>query len=292
MATASEHDAETALRQTLRWLGAAPLGALAQLACRFGYGARGFVYLSIGAIAVLAALDRVPEAEGSMGAMEAWAQWPAGWVLLWITGLGLYGFAGWRVLQSVFDADRQGTSLKALASRAGQGVSAAVYGVLGFSVFGALDVLGDLGEPDDRDAEQAAVEQALSFPGGEWLIIGVGGFILTAGVANLVKAIRGGLCKRLVCEGGAARLADPLGRLGYGARGVAFVVAGFMMGQAGLHANASEAAGMSEALQAMENAPYGDAVLVLIALGLVCFGAFALMEARYRTIPAGDVVDD
>ncbi|MDP1617828.1 DUF1206 domain-containing protein [Phenylobacterium sp.] len=292
MARASEHDAETALRQTLRWLGAAPLGALAQLACRFGYAARGFVYLSVGAIAVLAALDRVPRAEGSVGAVEAWAQWPAGAVLLWIIGLGLYGFSGWRVLQSVFDADRQGTSLKALATRAGQGVSAVVYGVLGFSVFGALDVLEDLGEPDDRDGERAAVEQTLGFPGGEWLIIGVGGFILAAGIANLVKAVRGGLCKKLVCEGTVARLADPLGRLGYGARGVAFVVAGVMMGRAGLHANASEAAGMSEALQAMESAPYGNAVMILIALGLACFGAFALMEARYRTIPAGDVVDD
>lgn len=292
MATASEHDAETALRQTLNWLGAAPLGALAQLACRFGYAARGFVYLSIGAIAVLAALDHVPDAEGSVGAMEAWAQWPLGSALLWITGLGLYGFSGWRVLQSVFDADRQGTSLKALATRAGQGVSALVYGVLGFSVFGALDLLDDLGDPEDRDAEQAAVEQALGFPGGEWLIIAVGGFILAAGVANLVKALRGGFCKDLVCEGAAARLAEPLGRLGYGARGIAFIVAGFMMGQAGLHANASEAAGLSEALQAMENAPYGDAVLVLIALGLVCFGAFAMMEARYRTIPAGEVVED
>ena len=99
MVAASEHEAETAVRQTLRWLRAAPLGALTQLACRFGYAARGFVYLSIGAIALFAALELAPEAEGSMGALRAWAQWPLGFVLLWVTGLGLYGFAGWRLLQ-------------------------------------------------------------------------------------------------------------------------------------------------------------------------------------------------
>jgi len=292
MTTASEHDAETALRQTLRWLGDAPLGALAQLACRFGYAARGFVYLSIGVIAVLAAVELVPEAEGSMGALRAWAEWPLGYVLLWITGLGLYGFAGWRLLQSVFDADRQGRELKAILSRIGQAISGFVYGGLGYSVFGALDALEDLAEPDDRDAEQAAAQQALSMPGGVWLIVGVGVFIMAAGLANMVKAARGNLDERLVCEDRLSQAAGLVGRIGYGARGLAFLVAGGMLAKAGLSAQAEDAAGLGDALQALERAPFGSPLLVLVALGLVAFGLFALMEARYRRIAAGEVVED
>jgi len=292
MTTASDHDAETALRQTLRWLGDAPLGALAQLACRFGYAARGFVYLSIGVIAVLAAVELVPEAEGSMGALRAWAEWPLGYVLLWITGLGLYGFAGWRLLQSVFDADRQGRELKAILSRIGQAISGFVYGGLGYSVFGALDALEDLAEPDDRDAEQAAAQQALSMPGGVWLIVGVGVFIMAAGLANMVKAARGNLDERLVCEDRLSQAAGLVGRIGYGARGLAFLVAGGMLAKAGLSAQAEDAAGLGDALQALERAPFGSPLLVLVALGLVAFGLFALMEARYRRIAAGEVVED
>lgn len=292
MAAASEHQAETALRQISRWLSQAPWGALAQLACRFGYAARGFVYLSIGLIAGLAAVEQVPDTEGSLGAMEAWSKWPLGFVLLWATGLGLYGFSGWRILQSVFDAERRGTDAKALADRAGKAVSAAVYGVLGFSVFGAIDVLQDLGDSDSKDAEREAVEKALNMPGGEWLVVGVGAFILAAGVANMVKAMRGDLCSRLRCEGRAEKIAEPLGRLGYGSRGIAFVVAGGLLAQAGLQANAAEAAGLSEALQFMETLPFGSLVLLVIAAGLVCFGLFAFFEARYRMIPAGEVVED
>ncbi|MDP1642313.1 MAG: DUF1206 domain-containing protein [Phenylobacterium sp.] len=292
MTTASDHDAETALRKTLRWLRAAPLGALAQLACRFGYAARGFVYVSIGVIAVLAAVERVPQAEGSLGAVEAWADWPLGLVLLGAAGIGLYGFAGWRLLQSVFDAERQGTSPKALAARAGQAVSGVVYGTLGFSVFSAMDLLDDLADPEEGASEQEAAAQALAIPGGEWLIIGVGVFILAAGLANLAKAIRGGLAERLVCDAAVRRVAEPMGRLGYGARGAAFAVMGVMLVQAGLHANAAEAAGLAEALQALERAPWGDGLLIGVALGLLAFGAFALMEARYREIPAGEVIDD
>lgn len=292
MATASDHDAETALRQTLRWLRDAPLGALTQLACRFGYAARGFVYLSIGVIAVLAAVELVPEAEGSMGALRAWAEWPLGYVLLWITGLGLYGFAGWRLLQSVFDADRQGRELKAIVSRIGQAISGFVYGGLGYSVFGALDTLEDLAEPDDRDAEQAAAQQALSMPGGVWLIVGVGVFIMAAGLANMVKAARGNLDKNLVCEDRLSQAAGLVGRIGYGARGLAFLVSGGMLARAGLSAQAEDAAGLGDALQALERAPFGSPLLVLVALGLVAFGLFALMEARYRRIAAGEVVED
>jgi hypothetical protein len=274
MAVAAEHQAETALRQTRRWLRAAPLGALAQLGCRLGYLARGFVYLSIGAIALLAAIDAIPRAEGALGSMEAWAAWPAGFVLLWTTGLGLYGFAGWRVLQAVFDADRQGVSIKAVLSRIGQGISAVVYGVLGWSMFGALDTLEDLKDPEDRSAEQAAVSQALSMPGGAWLVLGAGLFILAAGAANLVKAAKGGLEDRLVC-----------------ARGAAFVVVGVMMSRAGLHASVAEAGGLEDALQALERAPFGDPIMTATAVGLIAFGAFAVIEARYRTLPAGDVVE-
>lgn len=292
MATASDHDAETALRQTLNWLGAAPLGALAQLACRFGYAARGFVYLSIGVIAVLAAVEMVPQAEGSLGAVEAWADWPLGLVLLGAAGFGLYGFAGWRLLQSVFDAERQGTSPKALAARAGQAISGVVYGTLGFSVFSAMDLLDDIADPEEGASEQEAAAQALAIPGGEWLIIGVGVFILAAGLANMVKAVRGGLAERLVCDAAVRRVAEPMGRLGYGARGAAFAVMGVMLVQAGLRANAAEAAGLAEALQALERAPWGDGLLIGVALGLLSFGAFALMEARYRQIPAGEVIDD
>lgn len=291
MATPSEHDAETAVRQTLNWLKAAPLGALAQLACRLGYGARGFVYLSIGAIAFMAAFELAPRAEGSLDAIQAWAEWPLGVVLLWVIGLGLYGFAGWRLLQSVFDADRQGRSLKAVLTRAGQAISGAVYASLGFSVFGALDTLEDLTEPDDQAAEQQAAEQALTMPGGEWLVVGLGAFILAAGLANMVKAARGGLADRLVCEDALSRAAGSLGRIGHAARGLAFVTAGLMLGRAGLHARAEEAAGLGEALQALERAPLGSPLLALVALGLAAFGLFALLEARYRTIPAAEVVD-
>jgi len=267
-------------------------GAAAEAACRAGYVARGFVYVSIGLVAMLAALGRTPHAKGAQGALiEAWADWPAGVALIWLTGVGLYGFAGWRVLQSVFDADRQGRKPKALAARAGQALSGLVYGGLAVSTFGLLDALEDLREPDDQAATRAFVAQALDWPLGAWAVMAAGVFILALGAGNILQALTRDFCRQLVCDRGIGRWAQLFGRAGYLARGVAFLPAGALMISAGLHARASEAGGVGAALEALGDRPHGGLILGLVGAGLIAFGLFAFVEARYRLIRAAEVVE-
>ncbi|UTP39557.1 DUF1206 domain-containing protein [Phenylobacterium sp. LH3H17] len=269
-----------------------PLAAAIELVCRAGYVARGFVYVSIGFIALLAALDRTPKAEGAMGALEAWADWPLGLVLLWLIGAGLFGFAAWRALQSVFDADRQGRKLKALASRAGQAISGVVYASLGFSVYGLIDALEDLREVDDQAKTREGLETALALPGGELMVIAVGLFVLGVGVGNIWQAATNDFSKQMSCDRKVGRWVSLLGRVGYFARGVAFLPAGGFLMLAGLNTRAGEAqGGLGAALDALERQPFGGAILALTALGLMAFGLFAFAEARYRRMNVDDVVD-
>ena len=53
---------------------------------------------------------------------------------------------------------------------------------------------------------------------------------------------------------------------------------------AGWHAHADEAKSLGGVLQTLHEQPLGDAVLALLALGLVAFGAFAFVEAWHRPI--------
>lgn len=273
-----------AARQVRLWLRAAPWAALAELACRAGYVARGAVYLSIGLIGLLAAAGLAPHATGALGALEAWAAWPFGEALLWLAGLGLWGFAGWRFLQSVLDADRQGARPMALASRAGQLVSGLVYGGLAISVFGLLGTLDDLVEVDDRARTRQTVEAVLALPAGGPLVAAAGLFVLAAGAGNIVQALFNRFSHRLTCPRDTRLPAALLGRLGYLARGVAFLPAGGFMVLAGLHARAGEAQGLGGALEALGALPFGRPAMAAIAGGLIAFGAYALFEARFRPI--------
>lgn len=268
----------------------APWAALAEVAARTGYAARGAVYVSMGGVALLAALGLWPEARGAVGALEAWRQWPAGIALLWLIGSGLYAFAGWRALQALFDADRQGTSAKALAARAGQAISGLVYAGLAISVFGLLDAIEDLGEADDQAATRAAVARALELPHGGLLVIAVGLFIVGVGVGSAVRAFAGHFGRTVADDEHGRRWAGLLGRAGHLGRGLALLPAGAFTISAGWRARASDARGLGGALDALKDQPYGEAALALLALGLMAFGAFAFVEAWNRRIEPADAL--
>ncbi|HEX5379829.1 MAG TPA: DUF1206 domain-containing protein [Phenylobacterium sp.] len=272
----------SAPRQAWHWLRAAPWAALAELACRAGYVARGAVYLSIGLVGLLAAARLTPHATGALGALEAWADWPFGVVMLSLAGLGLWGFSGWRFLQSVFDADRLGSSPMALLTRTGQLVSGLVYAGLAVSLWGLIGALDGLREVDERARTEAAVGAVLDMPAGGAMVVAAGMFILAAGVGGIVQALFAGFSHRLSGQRDTRLPAALLGRLGYLARGIAFLPAGAFMVTAGWHARASEAKGLGGALDALSALPFGHAALGAIAVGLIAFGAYALFEARFR----------
>jgi hypothetical protein len=255
-----------------------------ELASRIGYAARGLVYLGLGSLVLLAALDLTPRAKGAKGLMRAWAEWPLGWALIAGIGFGLAGFAVWRILQAVFDADRHGRSPKAWAVRIGQAVSGLVYGGLAFSAFELLDEFEDVGEVDEEQTAHHTAGAVLDLPYGDTLLIAAGLVVLAFGVGNVIQGVMQDFSKRLDCDDKTCRRVVPLAKIGYGARGLASLPLGVFLVMAGIEARAGEARSWGGALQAVEHQPFGNSALCLVAAGLVAFGMFGLVEARYRRI--------
>jgi hypothetical protein len=282
-AISPERPGSRVLSRLRRRFATQPWAATAEMAARLGYMARGVVYLSVGLIALLAAAGLAPRPADTLDALKAWARWPPGVALLWLTGLGLYGFAGWRALQSLFDADRQGSGAKAAASRLGQAISGFIYGSLAVSVFGLIDTLHDLRHAEvEKTSDRVAT--VMAWPLGPKLVIALGLFILACGVGNAVRAFVDNFGSTLKCEPNLTRWACTLARVGYFGRGVAMMPVGFFMLRAGWHQRAAEARDVGGALWALHSQVFGDGVLALVALGVVAFGAFAFVEAWYRPI--------
>ena len=261
-----------AKRRGLEWL------------ARLGYAARGLVSLLVGLIALLAATGGGGEVMGSKGALQTLPSQPWGGALLVAVALGLFGFALWRAMQSLTDADGLGTGWHALAARAGQLVSAAIY--VGLGVF-ALSLL--IGAPPRGGEDQAARDWTrwlLAQPFGRWLVAAVGAAVLGAGLGMAAKAWTGSFRRHLSCGSEVAGWVIPLGRAGYAARAVVFAIIGVFLAAAALHADPSEARGLGGALLALQQQPFGRYAFALVALGLAAFGAFQFAEARYRRIAA------
>ena len=260
------------------------LSKVIELASRLGYAARGLVYLGLGSIVLLAALDLTPRAHGAKGVLRAWAAWPMGWLLIGAIGVGLAGFAAWRFLQAVFDADRHGRSAKAWAVRAGQAISGLVYGGLALSAFELLDALEDVGEIDEEQGVRHTAGTILDLPYGDILLIAAGLVVVGFAVGNVVQGVMQDFSKRLACDDRLCRIVVPLAKVGYGARGLATLPLGVFLVMAGVQARAGEARSWGGALQAVERQPFGNSALCVVAAGLIAFGLFGLVEARYRRI--------
>ncbi|MBW8814796.1 MAG: DUF1206 domain-containing protein [Caulobacterales bacterium] len=279
---------QDALARLQRLRSASPWPRIAAVAARIGYMARGAVYLSVGAIALLAALRLSPHAVGAIGALEAWSAWPAGIVLLWAVGLGLYAFAGWRALQSIFDVDARGRRPHALATRVGQAVSGLTYGALALSVFRLIHTLHHLNRPSETAATRSFVARMLDLPLGPWLVIAMGGFVTASGLGSIARAALDHFARGLECHPRLRIWIGVLARAGYAGRGLALLPAGVLLVSAGLHARASEARGLGGALEAVAQRPFGHLVLGVTAVGLIGFGLFAVVEGWLRPMQFAD----
>lgn len=280
----SVHPREPVLERVRRRFGEAPLAASIEMAARLGYAARAVVNLSVGLIAVLAVARLAPHTDGPLESLSAWAHWLPGIVLLWLTGLGLVGFAGWRVLQSVFDADRKGAGPKALAGRIAQGISGLGYGSLAISVFGLIHTLHSLRHVSEDARVVSRIAAVLELPLGSELVMALGGAIFAYGLGSLVRALIADFGHTFRCDPGMLAWFRRVARIGVFGRGLAFLPVGFFIFVAGWRQHAAEAHGVGGALWALHSQSLGDVVLVMAAVGLIAYGTFGFIEAWFRPI--------
>ena len=257
---------------------------------RFGYGARGVVYGLVGALALLAAIGSGGQTGGSRSALQTLLSQPFGKVWLVLIALGLFGFCAWRILEALTDADNRGSDMKGWAIRGAHLISGIVYAGLALSALNLARGHGSGGGGEDQGAQDWTA-WLMSQPFGQWLVGFVGLAVAGAGLAFLWKAWRGDVAERLSLPADKRDWIVTLGRMGFAARGVVFLVIGGFLGLAAWHASSSQVHGLGGALQALEQQPYGWVLLALTAMGLFAFGLFGLVQARYRHIDAPDLDD-
>ena len=240
-----------------------------EMLTRIGFAARGIMYLIVGYLAL-----RFGRSEGGSGALAYLAE-GAGKAVLGVMALGFLAYGFWRLAEAIVDTEGHGTDAKGKAARAGGFVSGLVH--LGLAFLAARLAFGRSGGSGSGAQEGAAT--ALSLPGGSMLLIAVSAALLATGLWQLVKSVKGDFLRHLEAKASQRTWVMWLGRAGYAARGIVFLITGWFALQAGLSADAGKAGGMEQALSALSGT-----VLAAVALGLALFGLFSFVEARYRRI--------
>lgn len=251
---------------------------------RFGFAANGFVYVSVGLLLLASAVGMRGEAVDPHGVLYVLAQQPFGRLWLLLIGGGLWAFVGWRVLQAVFDVDHEGSDLQGWAVRATQAFSGLAYAVLASGMFELLDEVGPdmAAEQLAENQEKASILLGLPFGGAALIAIGLG--IAGVGIGNIVMGVVNDFASNLVCSKTVCRWVLPLAHVGYVARGLAYLPLALFVTLAGWRAQSSGVQTFATALDALERQPGGAWMLGATAIGLIAFGAYAFVEARFRRI--------
>jgi hypothetical protein len=249
---------------------------------RAGLAARGVVYGIIAVLAIKLALGDGGKTTDQQGALKTIAQQSFGELLLIVMAVGLFGYALWRLVRAAIghgaEGDRDDTK-----ERVAGVASGIAYGLL--CVTAVQILLGSGG--GGGQGQDKATGGVLDWPGGQVLVIIAGLILIGVAADQGIKGIK----KKFLEKSHTERMSEKtekvftaMGVFGHLARMVIFALMGYFLIKAALDYNPDAAVGVDGALAKLADSAFGPVVLGLVAVGLLGFGLYSFMDARYRRV--------
>lgn len=246
-------------------------------AARVGFVVSGLLHFLIGILAFQLAFGDSGGSADQSGALSAVAKEPFGAAVLWISVVGFIALGVWQLAKAAHvghahGAHSTGDRLKAIGR-------AVVYLALAVAAFSWTSGGGS----SSKDQTQGLTSDLLKMPAGQLIVGAIGLAIIGVGVYHVVKGWREKFLEDLtrLPSGHAGRGTRWAGKIGYIAKGVALAVVGGLFVTAAVQHDASESSGLDGAMHALKETPAGPVLLVLVAIGLMAFGVYCFVRARY-----------
>lgn len=247
-------------------------------AARGGYAVNGLLNVTIGVLALTVAFSGASGQPNPSGALTGLAQGPGGQVLIWLIAVGMAALGLWQFASAALEREPDRTRRwSQRAKLIGKGIA--------YLVIAAVAIRIALRGSGGGSSEEDLTARALATPGGVILVVAVGLLALGVGVAMVVKGVRRKFLDDITPPAGTlGTVTEALGVVGYIARGVAVGVIGILFITAAFTADPSKAGGLDDALATLSTLPFGQVLLVAIALGFIAYGVYSFVRARYAKL--------
>lgn len=246
-----------------------------------GLLAKGIVYILLGIVGFMAAFEVGSQTNNasSKGIFTMLQNLPLGIPLLVIVALGLICYTVWRLIQAwtLSESDQK----KKWAKKIRYFFSALAYGSLAYTAFSIIFHL----KSDDSDQKQKMASELLQKSNGQWLAGAVALLFAGVGVYQIYYGFTEKFKKHvqnLNLHANGSSLLVQSAKIGYIARGVVWLIIAYLFIRAALNANSSEAGDTGKAFKFIESSSYGSYLLGALGIGLITYGIFNFIRARYE----------
>jgi hypothetical protein len=252
---------------------------------RVGFLARAITYGVIAGLTAALALgiEVRPASANPQGALAVICGAPLGRLMLAIISVALLAYAIWKLGQTVRGRGPEGGGGPGVRKRLASLGGGLIY--LAFFAVSIAVLTGNTGNGSRQPRETAS--QLIGVPGGEVLLAVAGIGLLAVSIYQAYDAIRGDFANDNKIEQmsrARCRAFLVIGRVGLLARAVVFSLVGYFLLRAAIELHAGTAVGVDGALASVQREPLGSWLLTLVAVGLLTFAAFSVLEARYRRL--------
>ena len=248
-----------------------------------GWAAKGVVYVALAYLVLQMAFGQASQDASTTGALRLIAQSAPGKIVLILVGVGLLAFAVGRILEVTTLAGPQIDG----KDKAKAAVLAALYTSLALSAFSIVGLAGSSSSSGGGGSEKQGSAFLLGLPAGRWIVGLVGLAAIAYGAKQAYKGVQQeflGTLRTGEMSSGMRSAVEKLGTAAYITKGAILALVGWFFLQSAITFNPDEAKGLDAALQEVAGQTWGQVVLTLVAIGLLAYGVFAFVEARYRRV--------
>lgn len=251
---------------------------------RVGIVVYGFVHLLVAWLVLRLAFGDSSGSASGTGALHTLAQSTIGRVTLYGVAAGFAALAAWQTVEAVLGYHRAGV-VERLSNRVVSGIKAVVFAALAVNAFLLAAGGSDSGSAGSGSGgTDGYTARLMSLPAGPLIVGLVGVGIVVVGIVLAYFGLAENFRDTMSRRGSTGRLGTSyvlLGVVGYVSRGIAISLVGGLFVYAALTHDPDKSGGLDQALHDVLQQPFGAPALVLMALGLACFGLFCFAWARH-----------
>lgn len=242
-----------------------------------GFISKGIIFVVIGLLSLLAALNMGGESSGTNQAFLFLKKQAFGQFLLVALGTGLLCYSFWMFVRSIKDPENIGKSRKAKIIRFGLFTTGLVYTV--FALLAFYHIFNFSSEDSNTTYLDFLGSSTLSI-----IFICIGIILAIQAVILGVGVFKGDLLDQFHLEGhSGSRLIRIGGKFGFYSRTFVVAIIAYFFLRAGIYSGSHEIKGIQDAFSFLDQSFVGRILMAFTAIGFVSYGLFYILLSRYRT---------